>query len=167
MGSCALLAVVQDNDLVVANSGDCIAVLGQVNPGYMESDNSHDGTSTLILAHQINREHNARNSLESLLLHQIHPNETDVVKCKHPHACYVKGRLQLTRAFGDLYLKSDEFNAPAGEHRSRYFDNSIFSMKRNVYSMKVVDLLFILCLQLLTQIIAEGVIFHHLTHHLM
>ena len=39
--------------------------------------------------------------------------------CKNPHACYVKGRLQLTRALGDAYLKYPEFNAPAGSHRSR------------------------------------------------
>jgi hypothetical protein len=26
--------------------------------------------------------------------------------CKHPSACYVKGRLQPTRAFGDFHLKS-------------------------------------------------------------
>lgn len=114
MGSCALVAVIQDNNLVVANAGDCLAVLGQEYP---------QGTSTAkaspILAHQINREHNARNSLERLLLTKAHPDEPDIVKCKHAHACYVKGRLQLTRAFGDLYLKSHEFNAPAGGPRSR------------------------------------------------
>lgn len=112
MGSCALVAVVQENDLVVANSGDCIAVLGQVSSSHQTDVNS-------FIAHQINREHNARNSLESLLLTQAHPNEPNIIKCKNPHACYVKGRLQLTRAFGDLYLKSADFNAPAGEHRSR------------------------------------------------
>ena len=31
-----------------------------------------------------------------------------------PGICYVKGRLQPTRALGDLYLKSAEFNANPG-----------------------------------------------------
>lgn len=108
------MAVVQDNTLVVANAGDCLAVLGQAT-----AINTQPGSKEPHLAHLINREHNARSSLESLVLHRAHPGEPDVVKCKHPHACYVKGRLQLTRAIGDLYLKSHEFNAPAGEHRSR------------------------------------------------
>ena len=113
VGSCALVGVIKGDDLVIANAGDCLAVLGQVSSVKKDAKKS-------IIAHQINREHNARNSLEQLLLDKNHPNEDDIVKCKSPHACYVKGKLQLTRAFGDLYLKSHEFNAPPGEHRSRY-----------------------------------------------
>ncbi len=40
--------------------------------------------------------------------------------CKpgNPDACYVKARLQPTRALGDGYLKASEFNAPPGVPRS-------------------------------------------------
>ncbi len=41
-----------------------------------------------------------------------HPGEDDVVVCKRgdPKACYVKGNLMPSRAFGDLRLKHAEFN---------------------------------------------------------
>ena len=57
---------------------------------------------------------------EQLRLRTAHPGEDDVFVCRphNPDACYVKGRLQLTRAIGDIYLKYKEFNAPAGLHRS-------------------------------------------------
>lgn len=107
VGSCALVSVIDEDNLIVANAGDCLAVLGR--------EDKEEG----VIAHQINREHNARSQLERFLLTVDHPDEDDIVVCKSPHACYVKGRLQLTRAFGDLYLKKEEFNAPPGEHRSR------------------------------------------------
>ena len=44
-------------------------------------------------------------------LTHAHPGESDVIVCKRQGVCYVKGRLQPTRAFGDLYLKRNEFNA--------------------------------------------------------
>ena len=38
--------------------------------------------------------------------------ENDIVVCKRVNtACYVKGKLQPTRAFGDLRLKHDEYNS--------------------------------------------------------
>ena len=53
-------------------------------------------------------------------LRKEHPGENNAFVCKpnNPDACYVKGRLQLTRSIGDAYLKYHEFNAPAGVHRS-------------------------------------------------
>jgi pyruvate dehydrogenase phosphatase len=41
-------------------------------------------------------------------LHKAFPGEDDIVRCKN--ACYVKGRLQPTRSFGDFYLKYKEYN---------------------------------------------------------
>lgn len=110
VGSCALLAMKKSDRLVVANLGDCRAILGS-------SVNSGSSSKPHFAPTQISREHNARVSLEVLNLIQNHPDEKNVVVCKNPHACYVKGRLQLTRAFGDLYLKHEEFNGTPDKTR--------------------------------------------------
>ncbi len=108
VGSCALLAMKKADRLVIANLGDCRAILGSV---VNDSNSNNTGKPALrYVPTQLSREHNARVSAEVLNLIQNHPGENDVVVCKNPHACYVKGRLQLTRAFGDLYLKHEEFN---------------------------------------------------------
>lgn len=112
VGSCALLAVQKGHDLFLGNCGDCRAVL--CSSVSTDSNNS----STRAVATRLTRDHNARTPIEALLLRQAHPNEPDIVICKNPHACYVKGRLQLTRALGDLYLKHDAFNAAPNSHRS-------------------------------------------------
>jgi pyruvate dehydrogenase phosphatase len=107
VGSCVCLAVVEDDNLVVANLGDCRAVLVSEVDGHMHGA-------------QITRDHNCREPIERLALEQMHPGERDVVVCKpnNPHACYVKGRLQLTRSLGDIYLKYADFNAQPNSHRS-------------------------------------------------
>lgn len=107
VGCCATLTVRHGQQLFVANSGDCRAVLG-----------SHDAQNQFY-ARQITRDHNARTAIEQYELKKAHPNEDDIVRCKSETACYVKGYLQLTRALGDLYLKYAEFNAPPDSHRSR------------------------------------------------
>jgi pyruvate dehydrogenase phosphatase len=112
VGACALLAVRNENDLYLANCGDCRAVLGSQAGDEAKEKQNH-------VCSRLTRDHNARVPLELLTLQKEHPGEDDVVVCKNPHACYVKGRLQLTRALGDAYLKYAEFNAPAGSHRSR------------------------------------------------
>lgn len=109
VGSCVVLALVRDKTLVVSSLGDCRAVLAH------EGADSKEGS---LRAVTLTRDHNARVPLERLLLEQSHPNEPNIVVCKSPTACYVKGRLQLTRALGDAYLKYPEFNAPASEPRS-------------------------------------------------
>jgi pyruvate dehydrogenase phosphatase len=100
VGSCALLAVQKGRDLYLGNCGDCRAVLCT-----SISVDSNNSSATRVVATRLTRDHNARTPIEALLLRQAHPNEPDIVICKNPHACYVKGRLQLTRALGDLYLK--------------------------------------------------------------
>lgn len=42
-------------------------------------------------------DHNARVLSEQARLASAHPGEEDIIRCKHPDACYVKGRLQPTR----------------------------------------------------------------------
>jgi pyruvate dehydrogenase phosphatase len=111
VGACALVALQNENDLYIANCGDCRAVLGSTLPaqgggqGGGKTASSPAAAPLRSLSTRLSRDHNARTPLEALLLRQEHPDEPDIVKCKNPHACYVKGRLQLTRALGDLYLK--------------------------------------------------------------
>jgi pyruvate dehydrogenase phosphatase len=107
VGACTLVAIVKDSNLVVANAGDCRCVLGiQKASGYE--------------AMRITTDHNCRYPSEQEKLRRAHPGENDIVLCHqdNPTACYVKGKLQLTRAIGDLYLKHHEFNAPSGLDRS-------------------------------------------------
>lgn len=108
VGSCVILAFQYENQLTIANLGDCRAVIGSENKEINK-----------FYATRITADHNSREALEAFKLHLNHPNEPDIIKCKNPHACYVKGRLQLTRALGDFYLKDSEFNLPRG-NKPRY-----------------------------------------------
>jgi pyruvate dehydrogenase phosphatase len=107
VGSCVLIALKNENRLIVANCGDCRAILGTNNKDL-----------STFFSTRINRDHNIRTSLEQVFLKQNHPNEKNLFICKNPHACYVKGRLQLTRSLGDVYLKYAEFNG--SPDRSRF-----------------------------------------------
>ncbi len=51
---------------------------------------------------------NAGEKFEQARLYKKFPGEEDIVRCRA--ACYVKGRLQPTRSFGDFYLKFKEYN---------------------------------------------------------
>lgn len=48
----------------------------------------------------LSEDHNAKLPKEMEALRQAHPGEEDIVRCKNPNACYVKGRLQPTRCVG-------------------------------------------------------------------
>ncbi len=109
-GSCALLAFMRRGNLYVANAGDCRAVLARTSddkPGTLESV-------------ALSRDHNAREELEQKILMAVHPFESDIVKCKTPNICYVKGKLQPTRSLGDAYLKYSEFNGHPDGMSGRY-----------------------------------------------
>eukprot|EP01038_Epipyxis_sp_PR26KG_P016323 gene16323-22233_t len=127
VGSCVLIAVqTSDNRLVVMNCGDCRAILGTEvkvnNNDNIKSNHVHDkkDEEQHYISTRINREHNARVPLEVYELQRLHPNEPNIVVCKNPVACYVKGRLQLTRSLGDAYLKYPEFNGTVDRHRGRH-----------------------------------------------
>ena len=111
VGCCALVCVRVGDRLSFANAGDCRAVVGSAT-----ADGGDD-----FRAVRITRDHNAREPMEVLRLMSEHPGESQssLIRCKNPHACYVKGRLQLTRALGDAYLKYPDYNAPPGQHRDR------------------------------------------------
>lgn len=116
VGSCVCLAIRKDNRLTIANCGDCRAVLGSI------SQPENKQIQPKYIATKLSRDHNARIPLEVINLQTQHPTESknDLVRCHidNPSACYVKGRLQLTRSIGDLYLKYNEFNASSGNPKS-------------------------------------------------
>jgi serine/threonine protein phosphatase PrpC len=117
IGACAVCAVVGPAHLFVANAGDCQAMLVR-------------GGQPLRLS----TVHNADQPEEQKRLQAAHPGEDDVFVCKNMQmakvagglwglaqqalgtpvemklsACYVKGRLQPTRSFGDFYLKDTRY----------------------------------------------------------
>ncbi|PFH37487.1 protein phosphatase 2C domain-containing protein [Besnoitia besnoiti] len=121
VGACCTAVLVTDRSLVVANSGDCKAILSRRHGAEVQA---------------LNEQLNANSPTERQRLREEHPNEDNVVVCKHSwqeqrkpssavdiplyyagllgsttfySGCYVKGRLQPTRAFGDFLLKKSEF----------------------------------------------------------
>jgi pyruvate dehydrogenase phosphatase len=126
VGCCANISILHNNILTVANSGDCRTIIATTlgpaseNISYDNNPVIANVNGELYTSYHVGRDHNARTPLEQFLLSDSHPNEENIVRCKNPHACYVKGRLQLTRALGDVYLKSHEFNAPSDSLKSRF-----------------------------------------------
>jgi pyruvate dehydrogenase phosphatase len=100
VGSCALVAIVKDNKLYVANAGDSKGVLLR---------RKDDDTFEYI---KVSKTFNANKTYEQERLKNQFKKEDDIVVCKRDDykACYVKGNLMPTRAFGDLRLKHSEFN---------------------------------------------------------
>ena len=100
VGSCALVAVVKDNKLYVANAGDSKAVLLR-----KKDDNTYERI-------KVSKTFNANKEYERERLKKQFPKEDDIVVCRRDDekACYVKGNLMPTRALGDLRLKHNEFN---------------------------------------------------------
>mmetsp|Transcript_45407 Transcript_45407/g.84329 ORF Transcript_45407/g.84329 Transcript_45407/m.84329 type:complete len:114 (-) Transcript_45407:1041-1382(-) len=78
------------------------------------SSSSLPSSSWRYEAEDLSRDHNAREAQEQSRIFAQHPDESqqELVQCMRQKICYVKGRLQPTRAFGDLYLKRAEFNGP-------------------------------------------------------
>jgi len=98
VGSCALIAIVHDGKLYVANCGDSKAVILRTAG---ESSFEAIKCSTTFSAN--------KKSEQTRLAKQF-SKERDVVVCKNPKACYVKGGIMPTRSIGDLRLKKKEFN---------------------------------------------------------
>jgi pyruvate dehydrogenase phosphatase len=107
VGACALVAVLKENELYVANAGDCMCVLGSRDDVQPENKTR----PTRRKATTLSTEHNCKHDAEQQRLLESHPGETiaGLVRCKSPTSCYVKGHLQPTRSLGDLYLKYSEF----------------------------------------------------------
>lgn len=115
VGSCACTVAITDSHYVVANAGDCRAILCR-------------GGEVLALSEV----QNADNATERERIRSMRPSEPDAVECdevcwldpktdllydefrpgreRYEMGCYVKGVLQPTRAFGDFALKCAELN---------------------------------------------------------
>ncbi|GAQ77789.1 probable ammonium transporter [Klebsormidium nitens] len=98
VGSCALVAVLTSQaTLYVAGLGDCRAVLGT-------------GSNGRLKAVQLSEEHNVNIASHRKAYLEGHPEGEAAVACKN--GMYrVKGKLQVTRSFGDCYMKLLEFNS--------------------------------------------------------
>ena len=108
----------------------------------------HYGDDVHFEATPLSNDHNAREEREKKRLEREHPNEPDIVVCKHKDSCYVKGRLQPTRSFGDYYLKLEEFNGPAydryslksrGRHLSSPLSFPYISAEPEIKSISISD----------------------------
>lgn len=97
VGACALVAIVHNNKLYVANAGDSKGVLLRQKCDKLE----------MI---KISKTFNANKIYEQERLKKLFPKEQDIIHCQSKTSCYVKGGLQPTRSFGDFRLKYREFN---------------------------------------------------------
>lgn len=98
VGACALITVISGNKLYVANAGDCEAVLLRKKP---------DGSLESV---KVCRPFTCNDPEEQQRLKSEFPNDPNIVRCRSPDACYVKGSLMPSRAFGDFRLKHPEMN---------------------------------------------------------
>ena len=84
-----------------------------------DSDVDLDDGDTVFIAEAMSYDHNCREKIERERLEHEHPGEADVVVCRpNSNACYIKGKLQPSRALGDFYLKYSEFVPLEGSHAS-------------------------------------------------
>lgn len=91
-GACAIMALIRDDWLYVANAGDCRAVLGRRrSSGWVGGVERNSQAEAVAMSN----DHNAREETEQLKLRKLHPYEGDVFTCKRASSCYVKGRLQV------------------------------------------------------------------------
>ena len=88
-GACAIAAMVQENHVYVANTGDCRVVIGQKLP-----DNTWQGVP-------LSHDHNVHNEAEVDRLKSSHPGEEDTVIIQDR----VLGSLMPFRTFGDVDFK--------------------------------------------------------------
>ena len=121
IGACALLVVVVDNKVYAANAGDSQALIVS----------EKDGKFTF---EKLNKKLNANSKTERKRLQQLFPNEADIVVCKREDtACYVKGRLQPTRSFGDFRLKWKDFNTlPVSQSLQNFRDGPYITHKPEI-----------------------------------
>ncbi|KAJ3687668.1 hypothetical protein LUZ61_016832 [Rhynchospora tenuis] len=107
MGSCCLSGLVHGNKLYVANAGDSRAVVARWADG--------EGQPHI---QQLSTDHNANDEAIRNELSAEHPDDPDLFRVVNG-SYRVRSRIQVTRAIGDEYLKSNEFNRDPLEARYR------------------------------------------------
>ncbi|KAJ3687666.1 hypothetical protein LUZ61_016830 [Rhynchospora tenuis] len=107
VGSCCLSGVMHGNMLYVANVGDSRAVVASWADGEEQPE-----------VEILSTDHNTKFLRRRQELIAEHPNDPDLFTITD--GIYrVRGSVQVTRAFGDVYLKFNEFNRPPLEERFR------------------------------------------------
>lgn len=101
VGACSITCIVTANAIWVANVGDCRAVLGQVR----RSESGERECRAL----QLSVDHNLKVPAIREEFEKEHVAMPDAVVEKKG-SYRVKGKVTVTKAFGDLYLKSRDFN---------------------------------------------------------
>lgn len=107
VGSCVLIAIIHNSKLYISNIGDEKARLF-INKKIKGKDRERNDFFSVKLMHR----HNAAKEREQKIILNRFQNESfsGLFKCMSRSVCYLKGRLQLTRALGDFYLKYKEFD---------------------------------------------------------
>ena len=127
MGTCALIAIILNNKLYIANLGDSKARMFSIK----------NNTNNKYSVTKISNVFNARKKKEQEYLKKKFPNDKNIYICyeKEPKICYVKGMLQPTRSLGDFYLKYKEFNKYLSDFNGPYIsaepDIQIYNLKTN------------------------------------
>ena len=100
--STALVAIIKDDKIYIANAGDSKAVL------IRNMGDNQVGQINLSETHSVNKKR------EQDRLVREFPGERDIFQCLKTQTvgvqCYVKGGLQPTRSFGDFRLKHRDYN---------------------------------------------------------
>jgi pyruvate dehydrogenase phosphatase len=126
VGACAVAVAIDQTNIVVASVGDCKCIIARSNGDVVD----------------LNIERNINHESEQQRLRSLHPDEEDIVKCKRQWqqevavsmfkkelktfyaGCYVKGRLQPTKSFGDFHLKDERVHFDH-ERKRPFLDPSI------------------------------------------
>lgn len=105
-GSCALVTYFYQNKMYVANAGDCRCILARRTDAnvLLNQDNKRNSARKIgsLEAIQCSRDHKASDPTELERLQRLFPHENDIV-CSGR----IKGKLQPTRAFGDIAFKHE------------------------------------------------------------
>ncbi|KAE8793322.1 putative protein phosphatase 2C 78 [Hordeum vulgare] len=97
VGSCCLVGAIANNKLYVANLGDSRAVLG------------HRGANGRgVVAERLSNDHNVSDEAVRKEVSQQHPDDSHIVVYSRG-VWRIKGIIQVSRSFGDVYLKKPEF----------------------------------------------------------
>ncbi|XP_028782483.1 protein phosphatase 2C 29-like [Neltuma alba] len=128
MGSCVLVVLMRDDDVYVMNVGDSRAIVAQYKPRELKStdelrcevnneefidryeseiklENEDSGQEMRLVALQLSTDHSTSIEEEVIRIKNEHPDDSHCIVNNR-----VKGRLQVTRAFGAGFLKQPKWN---------------------------------------------------------
>lgn len=109
VGTCALVAVIIDNKLYVANAGDSKGIILKKKVDDKEFD--------FVKACKA---FNANRKSEQARVKEQFKDEEDILLCKGEKAWYLKSSLMVTRTIGDFRLKELEFNTQPFDREHGY-----------------------------------------------